>query len=213
MLIAHRGIGIVGLFAIAFLIWAGQSVADTNFVKIHLQNGVTVELPKNWKVASDNKRVTLDTWKESVLEARKLSDVDNEMPFAANYYDDRGETEGSFVIRYYPKLEITQDEAIAGGTAFIKELDAGVRQNFTTGLEAAGGQLVAWLGTTRKTINESTYFVSENRQISPRGVGIRGYLVRSLNAGKSFTIIMSYREDREYFLRPICDRIISSIRN
>lgn len=213
MLVAHRGIGIVGLFAITFLIWAGQSIAASNFVKIHLQNGVTVELPSNWIAMSDNKRITLDAWRESVFEARKLSDIDHEMPFAANYYDDRGETEGSFVIRYYPKLEITQDEAIAGGTAFIKELDAGVRQNFTTGLEAGGGQLVAWLGTTRKTINGSTYFVSENRQKTPRGVGIRGYLVRSLNAGKSFTVILSYREDREYFLRPICDKIIRSIRN
>jgi hypothetical protein len=162
---------------------------------------------------SDNKRITLDTWKESVLEAHKLSDVENDLPFAANYYDDRGETAGTFAIRFYPNIVVTQSEAIAADSVFLKKLDAGVRDSFTKGYEASGGHLVAWLGTTKKSINDSVYFISESRQLSPRGVGMRGILVRYFNVGKSFTIIISYREDQEYFLRPICDRIISSIHN
>lgn len=198
---------------ITLFICAGQSSAESNFARVNLTRGVTVELPINWTVMSNNRRITLDTWKESVLEARELSDEENDLPFAANYYDDRGNTAGSFAIRFYPKLDITQSEAVAGGTVFIKELDEGVRQNFTSGLEAAGGKLVDWLGTATKSINGSVYFISENRQLTPRGDRFRGILVRYLNAGKSFTIIVSYREDEEYFLRPICDRIISLIRH
>jgi len=37
--------------------------------------------------------------------------------------------------------------------------------------------------------------------------------VRVFNGGKSFTMTVSYRENQEYLLRPICDRIISSLRN
>lgn len=213
MLVAHRGIGIVGLFAIAFLIWAGQTIAASNFVKISLSNGVTVELPSNWIAMSDNKRITLGAWNESVLAARKLSDVENELPFAANYYDDRGNAAGTFAIRYYPAFTITQSEAIAANALDVKELDAGLRQTVGQGIEASGGKMVAWLGTTKKSINGNIYFISEDRLLTPRGDVFRGFLVRYLNAGKSFTIMISYREDQEYYLRPICDRIISSIRN
>lgn len=191
----------------------GQSNAESNFVRVSLTKGVTVYLPRNWSAMSDNKRITLDTWKESVLEARKLSDVENDLPFTANYYDDHGNTAGTFAIRFYPNLKVTESEAVAGGAKFIKELDEGVRQNFKIGLEAGGGKLVSWLGTATQSINGSTYFISKNRQISPRGDKFRGILVRYLNAGKSFTIIISYREDQEFYLKPICDKIISSIRH
>ena len=141
----------------------------------------------------------------------KLTDVENSLPFAATYYDDRGEVAGTFAIRFYPNIVVSQSEAIAADSVFTKELDADVRDSFTKGYEAAGGKLIAWLGTIKKSINNSVYFISESRQLSPREVAMRGILVRYLNSGKSFTIIISYREDQEYFLRPIYDRTIRSI--
>jgi hypothetical protein len=202
------------IFLITLFICYGQSSAESNFPRVNLTGGVTVELPINWSVMSNNRRITLETWKESVLEAHKLSDVENASPFAANYFDDSGNTAGSFNIRFYPKLEVAQSEAVeAGGSEFIKELDDGLRQNFTSGLEAAGGKMVEWLGTATKSINGSVYFISENRQLTPRGDRFHGILVRYLNAGKSFTIVVSYREDDAYILKPICNRIIMSIRH
>lgn len=201
------------ILIIALLIYVEQSSAESNFVRVNLSKGVTVELPINWVVMSNNKRITLDTWKDSMLEAHKLTDIENDLPFAANYYDDNGNTAGSFSIRFYPKLDISQSEAIAGGDAFIKELDESVRQNFTKGLEAAGGKVVDWLGTKTHSIDGSIYFISGSKHLSPRGDSFRGILVRYLNAGNSFTIIVSYRENDEYFLMPICNKIISSIRH
>ena len=211
--IMNRSRSIFVVLLITLFPCVGQSNAESNFVRVSLTKGVTAELPRNWSVMSDNKRITLDTWKESALEAHKLSDEENDLPFTANYYDDRGNTAGTFAIRFYPKLKVTESEAVAGGTVFIKELDDGVRQNFTKGLEAGGGKLVTWLGTASKPINGSVYFISEYRQLSPRGDGFRGILVRYLNAGKSFTVIISYREDQEFLLRPIYARTISSIRH
>ncbi|MEQ1484521.1 hypothetical protein [Methyloglobulus sp.] len=186
--------------------------ANTNFVTVNLTKGVTVELPKNWVVMSDNKRVTLDTWRESMLEAHKLKDAENDLPFAANYYDDTGNSAGSFAIRFYPNIVFTQSEAIAADSEFIQELDAGIRENFVKGYEASGGHLVVWLGTKKETINGSVYFISESRQRSPQGFGFTGFLVRYLNAGNSFTIMISYREDKGFYLRPICEKIISSVK-
>lgn len=198
---------------ITFFLFIEKSDAKSNFVTVSLSNGVTVDLPSNWSVMSANKRITLDAWRESVIAAQKLSDIENELAFTANYYDDSGNTAGTFAIRFYPNLEITESEAIAGGMKFIKELDEGIKQNYKQGLEAGGGKLISWLGTATQTINGSTYFISKNRQMSPRGDRFRNMLVRYLNAGKSFTIIISYREDQEFYLKPICTKIISSIRH
>lgn len=200
------------LFMILFLFCVSQSNAESNFVRIKLPNSVTVELPRNWVVLSDSKRITLNTWKESVLDAHKLSEGVINSPFAANYYDDLGNTAGTFAIQYYPTITITQSEALAGGDKFIKEFDAGLHIKAKQGIDAAGGKLVTWIGTTKQSINGTIFLISEDRLLSPKGEGFHGKLIRYLNAEKSFTIIITYREDQEYYLRPICDRIISSIR-
>lgn len=202
---------------IILFVCADHSSAESNFITVNVMKSVTVDLPRNWFVMSDNKRITLDAWKDSVLEARKLSDADNNFPFAANYTNDFGNPVGTLAIRVYPKLKLTEAEASSGDAAFLKELDAGIRKNYTTGYEAGGGKLVAWLGTKKKSINGSTYFVSECRGLPPKTDGnlskyiFRIRLVRHLNAEKSFVIIVSYREDEQFFLKPICDRIIGSI--
>ena len=128
---------------IALFLCVGKSNAESNFVKVSLTKGVTIDIPRNWSVMSNNKRITLDTWKESVLESHKLTDVENSLPFAATYYDDRGEVAGTFAIRFYPNIVVSQSEAIAADSVFTKELDAGVRDNFTKGYETSGGKLIA----------------------------------------------------------------------
>ena len=59
-----------------------------------------------------------------------------------------------------------------------------------------------------------TAFVTEYKRSPIKSNGnFKVRLVRVFNGGKSFTLTVSYREDKEYVLRPICDRIISSLRN
>lgn len=197
----------------AFFLCGGQAHAESYFVRVNLAQGVSVDLPKSWIAKSNNQKITLGAFSESALAARNLSDIENVMPFAADYYDDRGKVAATFGIRFYPKLVLSQAEAIAGGAAFINELDAGLRQKFGLGMEAAGGKMIDWLGTIKYPVNGTVFFVSENRSMTSRGDIFRGYLVRYLNAGKSFTVMISYREDQEPYLKPISNRIINSIRH
>ena len=149
---------------------------------------------------------------QAKTEGRGISNNSSELAFAANYYDERNITAGIFNIRYYPNLDISQSDAKAAGAKDIKELDTTIRQNLIPGIEAAGGRVLAWLGTTKLSINGSTAFITEYRRSSPRGEIFRTRLVRFFNENKSFTITISYREDQEFFLRAICDKIISSIK-
>lgn len=195
---------------------AVQSGAGSAFTKVMLPKNVSIDIPTNWTVMSDGRRTTLAAWKESILEAKKLSDAENEMPFSASY-DEDGITVASITVRYYPSLDTTLMEADSGGASFVEALDKEVRESFVSGLEVGGGKSVSWTGTKKRTINGSVYFVTDSRFRPPRTDGSQSVnvsisvLVRHINASKSFTIILAYREDRALFLGPICDKIINSI--
>lgn len=202
----------LSIAALVFFSSPNTTYAYGNFVSIRLPKGVTVELPRNWAVLSNNRRITLDSWVQAKTEANGVANASSELAFAANYYDEQNSTAGMFNIRYYPNLDVSQPDARAAGAADIKELDSALRQNIVPGIEMSGSRLLAWLGTTKQSINGTSAFITEYRRSSLQGGGFRARLIRIFNGQKSFTITISYREDQEFFLRTICDRIINSIR-
>jgi hypothetical protein len=206
------------LVSIIFLFCISHSKAEPSFMEINLSKGVTADLPRNWTVMSSNKRITLEAWKESVLEANNLVSVKADFPSAVNCYNDEGDSIASISILFYPNLEISEAEAVSSGERFVRELDEGVKENYEKGVKASGGRMVKWIGTTKRTINGSIYFVSQGQFLPPRSDKSLGthinktILVRYLNASNSFTIIIAYREDQNFFLEPIVDKFIRSIR-
>ncbi len=81
-------------------------------------------------------------------------------------------------------------------------------------MQQLGARILSWMGTKKQSINGIVAFVTEYRQSAIREgePPFRVRLVRVLNAERSFTVSVSYREDQEFFLRKICDRVIQSIR-
>ena len=99
------------LSSLAFLLlfnYSSFAIATTNFVKIKLPKGVSIDLPRNWVVFSRNQRITQDTAVESALDLSNLEDRNHDLNFAANYYDDHGNTMGIINFRYYPDIEFSQ---------------------------------------------------------------------------------------------------------
>lgn len=201
------------LHAAALLLYAGIATAGSNFLQVRLPKGVTVELPKNWTALSNNQRITLDSYVQAKRELVGAVDPVSDLNFAANYYDDQGKTAAMFNIRYYPEMTLTQAESRSVSAADTKELDDTLRAGMTETQQQFGMRIISWMGTTKQTIKGTVAFVTEYRRASIRdGAPFRVRLVRVLNASRSFTVTISYREDQEIFLRPICDRVIQSIR-
>jgi len=188
--------------------------AANNFVPIRLPNGVKIELPKNWEATSNNQLITIDSSLQSRLQGASLPfDASSDLNFAANYYDDRGKTAGIIQIRYYPNMDISQADARSAEQSDIQELDREIRDAAVKSAPIGGFSVLVWSGTTKQVINGATCFVTEYKRSSIKNNGnFKVRLVRVFNGGKSFTLTVSYREDQEYLLRPICDRIISSLR-
>lgn len=184
-----------------------------NFVAVRLPHGVQIELPRNWQVLSNNQLITLDSSVQSRGElAGTMYDASSDLNFGANYYDDAGKVAAIMNVRYYPSLEISQAEVQFLGGADTSELDSALRSSMSESSEAIGFSILAWNGTTKQDINGITAFVTEYKRSSLHGNGnFKVRLVRVFNESRSFTLTVSYRADQEHLLRPICDRIISSL--
>lgn len=181
------------------------------YVKVGLPKNVSIELPSNWVVISNNQRITLDASVVARLGNAGMADFRSELAFAANYYDASNRTAGIVNVRYYPEQTVTQADSRNASAAELRELDAVLQQELQKGIALAGGQLLAWLGTSKNSINGLVVFLSDYRRSAPNG-SFRVRLVRVLDAGRSFTLTISYREDQAYFLQPISDYVIRSLR-
>ena len=178
----------VGHYLFGIAVWIALipvAIAANNFVPIRLPHGVQIELPKNWEALSKNQRITLDSTVQSRNERAGIFDASSDLNFGANYYDEAGKTAAIMNVRYYPDLDVSQAEARAAGAADIRELDTALRESMQKAGQINGFSVLVWNGTTKQVFN----------------------------GGKSFTMTVSYRENQEYLLRPICDRIISTLRN
>lgn len=192
---------------LALLISCTAAAQQPTYVSIRLPKDVSIELPRNWILMSGNERITLD----AAAIAQGLGDFRHDLAFAANYYDEGGKTAAYLNSNYYPTQVVTQSVVSSFSGEDIRNIDSLLQQELQKGITLAGGTLVAWLGTSRQTINGTAALVSEYRSSSPYG-SFRTRLVRVLDAGRSFTLNVSYREDHADLLQPISDRIIRSLR-
>ena len=187
--------------------------AANNYVRIALPHGVSMELPRNWVVLSSNQRITLDSSVQAITEGIGMFDASSDLNFAANLYDEANKTAAIVNIRYYPDMELTQADARAASRADVQELDGVLKSSLAQAGKAFGFSLVKWAGTSPRTVNGKIAFVTEYERSPLNNNGnFRVRLVRVFNNNASFTITVSYRASQEYLLRPICDRIIASIR-
>lgn len=205
---------ISALAAVLLLAAHGIASATDNFARVKLSKGVSIEIPKNWVVLSSNQRITLDSAVKSGLDL-DLSGIKregSELPFAANYYDDKGNTLGIMNVRYYPQLDLTQADAQSANSQDVRELDAALKEGMIPSMKAFNMKVTSWAGTQKSIINGITVFITEYQRKSLNESGdFRVRLIRVWAADKSFTVTVSYHEATSFLLKPITDRIINSI--
>jgi len=191
---------------------SGEVKSATNWIQIILPNNVTVELPKNWTLMTEKQRVTIDTFAQVQAEKIGSHDYSSDFNFAANYFDEHGNTSALINVRYYPNGTIKQNKVISALPAEIKGYDASVHNEISKAMKLAGAKLTTWNGTKKQVFLGLVAFVTEYQRSTPTGgADFVERLVRFYNGSKSFTITVSYRVDQEFLLKPICDKIITTI--
>lgn len=201
------------LFLFILFIGYNFAIASGNFVRISLPKGLELDFPQNWIVLSNNQRITLDSSVESRLDLSDLPNPDSNLSFAANYYNDAGETIGIANVRYYPNIDLTQEDVQQATSQDVNELDAALKENIIKSMKAFGMSILSWNGTEKVDINGLTAFITEYRRKSLKDSGaFRVRLIRIFASERSFTLTVSYLESAAVYLKPITDRIIKSVK-
>ena len=198
------------LVLILFLFAGTISIADSNYKTISLPKGVSIDLPINWQVISNNERITLDAYVETLFDP-----LDSEFPFAANYYNDNDEIDALVNIRYYPSEVVTQENVINMFTPdVLRAMDDVVHKGIMLAMPKANLKMLSWNGTKKKLIKDTVALVTDYRRyegLSKSNARVR--LVRVLNGNKSFTLTVSYVDNKKssFILKEITNRIIESL--
>jgi hypothetical protein len=204
----------LALIVATFVCVPAGHTQDRNWVNVLLPRGVSVDVPRNWKAISNNNRITLDTSVHARLDLSNLPGSNaSELPFAANLYDDSGKVISLMNVRYYPEMEITQAEVQQAGRDDIDQLDKALHATMDKAGAASGFRIVQWHGTTKRPMNGKSYFETEYTRSGlnlPGNTRVR--LLRLLDGPGSFTLTVSYYEPQAYLLRPISERMITSLR-
>lgn len=181
----------------------------SNFIRVQLGMGASIEVPRNWVVLSGNQRITLDTF----VEAKGYLRLGSTLGFAANLYDDHGKTIALVNARFYPDNSFTQVEARQLTSNDLKEFDVGARKAFEATVRVMGAELMNWYDTKMQVINGLHVLVHEHQHSGVGDAGserVRG--LRVWRSPRSFTVTLSYREREATMLLPIIDYMTRSLR-
>lgn len=211
-----RSLRLVGLgcFLISALAVAASHTQANAFQSVNLPRGVVIELPSNFVVISENKRMTLHAYSEAMSQRVFSGDrVATEFPFAANLYTDDGQAIALVNVRYYPKLDFAQSDVQGEAREIARALDPELKRSLQLVAREVPFKITAWHGTEARIINGLTTFLTTYERTSIKDNSyflVR--LVRIFAGEQSHTLTVSYRRDHEFMLRPISDHIINSLR-
>ncbi len=186
--------------------------SDTS-VTVMLPHGVSVDVPTNWVIFSNDQRVALDPSARSRLDLSRVLLDASPVPFEARLSDESGHTIGMVSARYFPHLGISQTDARAVSTGELHQLDIELEKEVRRDLADSGMSVTSWRSTTRKDLNGLRVLASEYHRRSKALEGdFRVRVFRVWADQRSFTLTISYWEPRAEPLEPIADRIIGSLR-
>ena len=146
----------------SLIIFSNQLIAQNLYVHFKLTNGISFDLPKNWRVIDSNTRTTLD----ASVAARYPVKIHSSLPFAANLYNSNNQTIGIMNIRVYPTMNVSQNEVINLNSSSLNEFNKQLRSSISNGVNLAGGQLIEWYGTEKVNVNRKIYLLSEYKRQS-----------------------------------------------
>lgn len=194
------------LLALACLATPGFVAAQSNFVRVQLPQGVSLELPRNWSALNDSQRTTIDAY----VEARGLKAGQSTLPYAAKLFEG-SQSAAMMNVRYYPDETLTQSDARRASAAEVREFDDELRRLAARAL--AGKGVASWKGTSVRVIGGLTCLVTDYQRHAVTTEGLwRVRLVRVFNGPRSFTLTVSHLAARDMDLGAITDYIIASLR-
>lgn len=196
------------------LIFASNSItiADNAYQRFHLPKGVSLEIPKSFLLLSDNEKIDITAFAESLYDDEYKLNVLN---FAANHYDSEGNTDALVNIRFYPNNPYSQmhPKVLRYLDDELKELELStMNEMYNSTNSIPGMKIIQWNGVSVQEIGGLVAVVTDYRR-SIKGDSSRVRLIMFHNLKDSFHMTVSYddKENNSFMLKGIINQIIKSL--
>ncbi|MBC6987929.1 hypothetical protein [Alteromonas sp. BZK5] len=185
---------------------------NEKFVTVSLPHGVSLEIPRLYRVLSQKESELIDTATQSIVDLAGVDPVTYNKPFSANYFIDN-KTVSIVNILYYPDIEFTQADIANFTPEDIDEVDNYLRESNSDAYKSMSSSVLEWYGTERVKLNGlhalRTSFFRDKIGKSQSSVVT---FIRVISAEESFNLTFSYQKSLEFFLKPITERMIMSVK-
>jgi len=200
------------IYAVIFvsILFCNKSIAETsNFVRVTLPQCISIELPKTWMVASADGRILLDAF----FHVLGLNNIDSELGFLAEHYDNNEQRLGSANVRYFPDAPITQKQVRTSSASDIATLDTYNRKGADLAI-GVGGKISNWVDARLDTVNGILDISFGYDRYSPLfGEGVYHVdIFRVYDGPRSFSLTTSYLKSNAQIMEPLINHIKQSLK-
>ena len=188
--------------------FSSKVFCESNFTLVQIADGVTVSLPKNWIVLSNNTRTTIDAY----VEATGNKKTESSLAFTANLYNENGETIALINFRAYPQNIFTQIQLQELQNQNLDEMRDGIIKSLKQSLDLQNLKFLQWKSLNIRKING--YYVLQHEHLQEIGspkIVWHSVALRIWNSPKSFTITLGYNDKMSTLLAPIIEKISTSL--
>jgi hypothetical protein len=179
------------------------------FVSIRLPHGISIELPRSWRVVAGDVEQDLNAL-EATLDLTHI-------PAPANQTLLRGtatlaDLPAAMTIAYLPRSAFPLSQASEASPAALADYDRGLRDSVESQLRERGITLLDWRGTYQDRLDGHFTLVSEYVRKSGPASAVREQVNMIQVSDAAVLLSVAYKEDAGDFWRSVVMRIRSSCR-
>ena len=181
----------------------------SNFAKLKLPLGVSVEVPKNWRLLDGDINTTIETAAEAAMNLAGI-----ELPrgkkvnlFRANSMP--ATTYAALAINATDS-EINPDELKNASESEIRELSLMMSEMMQKSLSAQNLKVIEFYGVRREYVGKHPALVTEYKRTGPQGPVIV-QMTRLFLGEKEISLNLSYRESEAQLWKPVIGYIRKSL--
>lgn len=185
------------------------SPPDTKFTKLKLPLGVSVEVPKNWRILDKETNSTIETSAEAALNLANA-----ELPkgkkvnlFRANSVP---QTTYAGIAVNASDSEFDPEELKSASDAEIKEFTPMMKEAIEQSLAGQNLKILEFYDLRREFVGNHPALVIEYKRSGPQGAVIV-QMTRLLLKGKEISLNLSYRESEGQLWKPVVQYIRKSL--
>ncbi len=183
--------------------------SDTKFTKLKLPLGVSVEVPKNWRVFDSETNSTIETVAEASI---SLANVDINSRKKVNLFRANSvpQTTYAAIAINATDSELNPEDLKSGSDAELKEVAPMMKGMMEQSLSAQNLKLLDFYEVRREFIGSHPALVIEYKRSGPQGPVIV-QMTRLLLKNKEISLNLSYRESEAQLWKPVVRYIRQSL--